>query len=57
LTTTVFKNFPVVRCDTGTPSIFLEPSLLHRKSDFETFNVWEYSGRRKRFPFTIMELN
>jgi hypothetical protein len=40
LTTTVFKNLSMVRCDTGAPPIFLGPSFLHRKSDFETFNVF-----------------
>jgi hypothetical protein len=38
LTTTVFKNKSVIRTNTGENPIFLGPCVLHRKSDFETFN-------------------
>ena len=48
LTTTVFKNLAVDRTDTGEPPIFLGPSFLHRKSDFQTFNVF-FSGIASHF--------
>ena len=48
LTTTVFKNLSVNRTDTGEPPIFLGPSFLHRKSDFQTFNVF-FSGIASHF--------
>jgi hypothetical protein len=40
LTTTVFKNLSVRRTDTNQHPIFLGPSFLHGKSDFETFNAF-----------------
>ena len=35
-----FRNHSINRTNTGEPPLFLGPSCLHRKSDFQTFNVF-----------------